>query len=427
MDAATAWAEAMKYANRPNPYPYYEELRKTPVAKVAERTFVVTGYDEAVALAHDPRISSDISRSPSGLFGESEAKYQSAQALLDPDVAAQSRDSSMLTSDPPGHDRMRRQFMRHFGPPHTPDLIPSMEGMVVDLANELLDKVKARGGTRMDVVEDFSYPIPVSVIFRVMGAPVEDEPKFHSWVTDFMQGADVGPERDTEMGRAAAAKAAASMNELGVYVHDLVARLAREPGPGLLSAVLHDDGPDGPVSIPGAESNAMLLLIAGHDSTVNTLTNCVMTLLRNPGSWDLVRDNPDLIPRTVEEVQRLQGSVQFFPSRWATADIEIGGTRIPAGSAVFLVWAAADRDPRRFPNPDRFDPMREDNEHVGFGSGIHTCFGGPLARLEINAALEVFLRRVHNPRLVVDPPPYRHNQVFRGPRHLWVDFASIGD
>ncbi len=418
MDAATAWAEAMKFENRPNPYPYYEELRKTPVAKVSEKTYVVTGYPEAVALAHDPRISSDISRSPSGMFGEKEVH-------LEPTEAAQGRDLSMLVSDPPEHDRMRRQFMRHFGPPHTPDLIPSMGAMVEDLANSLLDKVKARGGTRMDVVEDFSYPIPVSVIFRVMGAPIEDEPKFHGWVTDFLQGADLGPEADTEAGRAAAAKAVASAGELDAYVRDLVARLAREPGPGLLSAVLHDDGPDGPVSIAEAESNTQLLLVAGHDSTVNTLSNCIMTLLRNQGAWDLVRDNPDLIPRTVEEVQRLQGAVQFFPSRWATADIEIGGTRIPAGSAVFLVWAAANRDPRQFENPDRFDPMRTDNEHLGFGSGIHTCFGGPLARLEINIALEVFLRRVRSPRLVVDPPPYRHNQVFRGPRHLWVDFASI--
>lgn len=418
MDAATAWAEAMKYENRPNPYPYFEELRKTPVAKVSERTYVVTGYPELLALAHDPRISSDIARSPSGLFGESEAKLQAIEA-------EQYRDGTMLTSDPPSHDTMRRQFMRHFGPPHTPDLIPSMAGFVTDLANELLDKVKARGVTRMDVVDDFSYPIPVSVIFRVLGAPIADEPQFHAWVMDFMQGADVGPERDSEQGRAAAQKAAQSMAELDAYTRALIDRLAAEPGPGLLSAVLHDDGPDGPVSKEAAAANAQLLMIAGHDSTVNTITNSVMTLLRNPGSWDLLRDNPDLVPRAVEEVQRLQGSVQFFPSRWATADIEIGSTRIPAGSAVFLVYAAANRDPRRFPHPDRFDPMREDNEHVGFGSGIHTCFGGPLARLEVNLALEVFLRRVKSPRLVVDPPPYRHNQVFRGPRHLWVDFASI--
>ena len=112
MDAATAWAEAMKFENRPNPYPYYEELRKTPVAKVSEKTYVVTGYPEAVALAHDPRISSDISRSPSGMFGEKEVH-------LEPTEAAQGRDLSMLVSDPPEHDRMRRQFMRHFGPPHT--------------------------------------------------------------------------------------------------------------------------------------------------------------------------------------------------------------------------------------------------------------------------------------------------------------------
>ena len=418
MDAATAWAEAMKFANRPNPYPYFEELRKTPVAKVADHTYVVTGYPEVLALAHDPRISSDIGRSPSGLFGESDAKLESAEA-------AQTRDSSMLVTDPPGHDRMRRQFMRHFGPPHSPDIIPSMGSFVTDLANELLDKVKARGGTRMDVVEDFSYPIPVSVIFRVMGAPIEDEPKFHTWVTDFMNAADVGPERNSPEGQAAAAKANESSEELSAWLHDLVARLSREPGPGLLSAALHDDGPDGPVSVREAESNALLLMIAGHDTTVNTITNSVMTLLRNPGSWDLLRDNPDLIPRAVEEVQRLQGAVQFAVSRWAMADIEIGGTRIPEGSAVFLVFAAANRDPRRFPEPDRFDPMREDNEHLGFGSGIHTCFGGPLARLEINLALEVFLRRVRSPRLVVDPPPYRHNQVFRGPRHLWVDFAEI--
>lgn len=279
----------------------------------------------------------------------------------------------------------------------------------------------------MDAVEDFAYPIPVSVIFRVLGAPIADEGKFHGWVMDFMQGADVGPEADTDEGRAATAKAAVSMAALDTYVHDLVERLSREPGPGLLSAILHDDGPDGPVSIEAAAANAILLLIAGHDSTVNTITNSIMTLLRNPGSWDLLRDNPDLIPRTIEEVQRLQSAVQFFPSRWATADIEIAGTRIPAGSAIFLVYAAANRDPRRFPNPDRFDPTRADNEHFGFGSGIHTCFGGPLARLEVNLALEVFLRRVRSPKLVVDPPPYRHNQVFRGPRHLWVDFADIDD
>jgi cytochrome P450 len=419
MDAATAWAEAMKFANRPNPYPFFEELRTTPVAKVSEKTYVVTGYDEVVALTHDPRISADAFRSPAGLFGEKpEADGQALEGYAPA--------TSFIGTDPAIHDRMRRQCMRHFGPPHTPDLIPSMEACVVDLANELLDTVKARGGTRMDMVDDFAYPIPVTVICRILGVPVADIPTFHPWIFDFMQGADIGPEAHTEEGRERGAKAAAGVAKMKAYIAELAEGYAREPGPGLISAILHDtDGPDGPMSVEEAVPNAMLLLFAGHDSTVNTMSHCVLTLLRNPGSWDLLVGNPELIPRMIEEVQRLQSAVQFFPSFSATTDIEIAGTTIKGGAAVHLMYGAANRDPRRFPDPDRFDLHRENREHLGWGSGIHVCFGGPLARLEVNAALEVFLRRVRNPRLVADPPPYRRNQVFRGPLHLSIDFDEI--
>ncbi|OBF47488.1 cytochrome [Mycobacterium sp. 852002-50816_SCH5313054-b] len=420
MDAETAWAEAMKFENRPNPYPFFRELRETPVAKVSANTYVVTGYPELLALAHDPRISSDTRRSPAGLAGEKPAAGSEH-------MEAYGRSPSIIVSDPPDHDRARRQVMRHFGPPHSPDVIPGMEPFVVRLANETLDRAKARGKARLDVVEDFAYPIPVAVICQILGVPVEDEPMFHGWIFDFMMGSDLGPEGATDEGRALADKGRASTAALQDYLGALVRKYAQTPGDGLLSTLLHDDGPDGPMSVQETTSNAMLLLVAGHDSTVNTITNCVMTLLRNPGSWDLLRQRPELIPRAIEEVQRLQSAVQFFPSRSATADIDIGGTLIPAGSAVHLVYAAANRDPRRFDNPDRFDPLREDNEHFGWGSGIHTCMGGPLARLEVNLALETFLRRVESPKLVVDPPPYRHNQVFRGPRHLWVDFAAVTD
>ncbi|MGI9123226.1 MAG: cytochrome P450, partial [Mycobacterium sp.] len=286
MDAATAWAEAMKFANRPNPYPFFEELRKTPVAKVSEKTYVVTGYDEVVALTHDPRMSSDVSRSPAGMFGE---KPETADPALDGYAPAM----SFIGTDPAIHDRMRRQCMRHFGPPHAPDLIPSMEQSIVNMANDLLDAVKARGGTRMDVVDDFSYPIPVTVICQILGVPVADIPVFHPWIFDFMQGADIGPEGHTEDGRQRAAKAAAGVAKMKDYITDLTERYAREPGRGLISDILHDtDGPDGPMSVEEAVPNAMLLLFAGHDSTVNTMSHCVLTLLRNPGSWDLLRDNP---------------------------------------------------------------------------------------------------------------------------------------
>ena len=419
MDAATAWAEAMAYANRPNPYPFFDELRKTPVARVSEKTYVVTGYDEVVALTHDPRISSDADRTPSGMYGEKPEVDTAAPN-------SHSAPNSFIGTDPAVHDRMRRQMMRHFGPPHTPDLIPSMEPYVVELANDLLDAVKTRGATRMDVVDEFAYRIPVAVICRIMGVPLADEPKFHAWIYDFFRGADLGPEAKTEEGRTAAVKSAHAIGALSAYMTELAQAYAREPGPGLISAVLHDkDGPDGPMSVAEMVPNSILLFTAGHDSTVNTMTHCVLTLLRNPGSWDLLAANTELIPRMIEGVLRLQSAVQFFPSFSATTDIEIAGTTIKAGSAVHLMYGAANRDPRRFPDPDRFDLYRENREHLGWGSGIHVCFGGPLARLEINAAMEVFLRRVRHPRLVVDPPPYRHNQVFRGPQHLWIDFAEI--
>lgn len=423
MTAATAWAEAMKYEHRADPYPFFDELRRTPVARVAENLYVVTGYQELLALAHDPRISSDISRSP---LGAALSAGTGPEPGAD-DMRAYGRRPSIIVSDPPEHDRARRQVMRHFGPPHAPDVIPGMEPSIVDLCNRLLDRIKAGGKTRMDVVEDYAYPVPVMVICKILGVPLADEPMLHAWINDMLTGVDLGPDATTEEGQARAAKSRASRDALMHYLADLIEQLQREPGPGLLSELIHDDGPDGPMPAEQALSNALLLLVAGHDSTVNTIANSVMTLLRNPGSYDQVRHRPELLPRAIEEVQRLQAAVQFFPSRSATADIDIAGTVIPKGAAVHLIYAAANRDPNRFSDPNRFDIQRPDNEHFGWGSGIHTCLGGPLARLEVNLAMETFLRRVATPRLVVDPPPYRRSQIFRGPRHLLIDFDHITD
>jgi cytochrome P450 len=419
MTPETAYAEAMKFENRANPYPFFDELRKTPVARVANGIYVVTGYREVMTLAHDPRVSSDIGRSP--LAAQPAAK---AGSESDP-MEAYGKERSMIVSDPPDHDRMRRQAMRHFGPPHSPDLIPSMEPECHRIVNALLDK--ARGKTRIDVVDEYAYPLPVAVICKILGIPLADESRFHVWVADIFAGVDLGPEAATEEGQRRAKKGRASRDEFIQYMRGLIERFRKEPGEGILSKMVNDDGPDGPMTPGEAVANANLLLVAGHDSTVNLISHCVLTLLRNPGSIELLRRRRELIPGAIEEVLRLQSSVQFFPSRSALADIEIGGTVILKGSPIFLMYGAANRDPERFPNPNQFDPERRDNQHLGWSSGIHTCFGGPLARLEVNTALEVFLRRVENPRLVADPPPYRPSQVFRGPMHLLIDIAGITD
>ena len=422
--AATAWTEAMRYENRHDPYRFFDELRKTPVVQVAEKVYVVTGYRELLQLAHDPHVSSDISRSPISAKPEGNAQ---------PDVGAEhmqayGREPSLIGSDPAKHDKQRRQVMRHFAPPHSPDVIPNMESDIQTLCNDLLDGIKAKGGNTFDVVDDYAYPVPVAVICKILGVPLKDEPTFHGWIFDFMAGADMGPDAATKEGRARAQKGKESTAALTAYMADLIQGFLTEPQDNVLSKLVNDkDGPDGPMTPKEAASNAMLLLIAGHDSTVNTIAHCVLTLLRNPESIDLLRGKPELIPKAIEEVLRLQSAVQFFPSRSVTADIEVGGTVIPAGSAVHLLYGAANRDPERFPDPEKFDIQRPDNQHVGWGRGVHSCVGGPLARLEVNIALETFLRRVENPRLVVDPPPYRVDQVFRGPLHLEVEFDRIKD
>ena len=415
MTPETAWAKAMAFENRPNPYPFFDELRKTPVVDVGNGVYVVTGYRELLTLAHDPRISSDLRR----------VKAKASGSDAD-ELSAYGEHGTMITSDPPEHDKNRRQAMRHFGPPHSPDLIPSFAADIQQMCDASLDKIKASGKTRFDVVNDYAYPVPVAVICKLLGVPLEDEAKFHVWIHDLMAGVlTVGPESTTEEGKIRAEKGKVALAAFAQYTAGLIKGFLKEPKDCMLSKLVNEDGPDGPMSEREAAINANLLLIAGHDSTVNTISNTVMCTLRTPGCLELLQSRPELIPGAIEESLRMQAAVQFFPSRSATDDIEINGTVIPKGSRVHLMYGAANRDPLKFPNPNTYDPARRDNEHFGWGSGIHTCFGGPLARLEVNIAFETFLRRVGNPRLVVDPPPYRQSSVFRGPEHLLIDVDGI--
>jgi cytochrome P450 len=424
MTPEEAFDAAMRHENRANPYPFFDELRKTPVVRVTNGIYAVTGYDELMALAHDPRVSSDLRKAHQPAGRNRQITDESAIGMAPEIAGAYGQEPSFIAQDPPDHDRARRQCMRFFGPPECPDLIPGMEPSCQGIVNELLDE--AMGKSRIDVVDEFAYPLPVNVICRVMGIPVEDEPQFHTWITDIASGVfDLGPDIDTEEGRVRRDQGEAANTELHSYIVGLAEQAAKSPGPGMISQLVHDEGPDGRMSPSAIVNNTILLFVAGHDSTVNLISHCVLTVLRNPWSVELLRDRAELIPGAIEEVLRLQSSVQFFPTRSALADIEIAGTTIPRGSPIYLMYGAANRDPRRFSDPNTFDPRRRDNEHVGWGRGIHVCFGGPLARLEVNTAFEAFLRRVENPRLVEDPPPYRISQVFRGPRHLLIDYDGV--
>ncbi|MEV7982561.1 cytochrome P450 [Streptomyces sp. NPDC086519] len=396
------------FANRADPYPLYEELRRTPVLHEEEDgPYLISTYHDIKALLHDPRISSDAANLAA--LGEDELSGPEATGLP----------PSFIRLDPPEHDRLRRIANSSFGPPHRPHRVDDMAGQLEEIVTGLIDGL---GDAReIDLVDQFAYPFPVTVICRLLGVPREDEPRFRSWVDPIVAGLD--PDTRTTAGSQKAAQEARL--QLGMYLNGLVEQRARETRDDMLSDLVHSHGPDGAMTTTEVLTTSVLLLIAGHETTVNLITNGMLTLLRHPGILERLRDDPGLSVRIVEELLRYEPPVQLLPQRTCIADIEVHGVTIPKGSRIWLVLGAGNRDPHRFTDPDRFDPDRRDIQHLGFGSGIHSCFGAPLARLETQIALSELARRLDSPRLVEDPPPYRQNAVLRGPRHLDIAIDGV--
>lgn len=398
------------FAHRADPYPLYEELRRTPVLHEEEDgPYAISSYYDIESLLHDPRISSDASQLTAPGIDE----------LSDPETTG--LPPSFIRLDPPEHDRLRRIANSSFGPPHRPHRIDALRGELVRIVTELVDGLG--DARRIDLVDQVAYPFPVTVICRLLGVPREDEPRFRAWVDPIVAALDPESRNDPEAPVQRAAREARV--QLGMYLAGLVEQRSREPRDDMLSDLVAGHGPDGSMSMMEVLSTAVLLLIAGHETTVNLITNGMLTLLRHPQYLERLREDPGLSVRIVEELLRYEPPVQLLPQRTCITDIELRGVTIPKGSRIWLVLAAGNRDPERFKDPDRFDPDRADLQHLGFGSGIHSCFGAPLARVETQIALVELARRLDNPRLVEDPPPYRENAVLRGPRHLHLDIDGV--
>ena len=390
-------------AGRADPYPLYAELRRTPVVAREDGSYVVSTYREIVALLHDPRVSSD-RRNLDERFAGREPPAGRAPAFI--------------AQDPPEHDRLRAVAMRHFGPPGSPDLVREMRPELTAIVTGLIDAIA--GERRVDLVEAVAYPFPVTVICRVLGVPREDEPRFHAWSSEIVDtvspGEDEPPERTRRRERA--------FEAMADYVEGLAVQRRAAPADDLLSGLLAGGGHGG-MSMPEVVSTVTLLLIAGHETTVNLIANGMLTLLRHPGVLERMRREPGLVVGVVEELLRYEPPVHFPATRVALDDIVVGDITIPRGAPIVLALAAGNRDPDHVSAPDRFDPCRENSEHLGFGGGVHYCFGAPLARLEAQTALGELTRRLVNPRLVTDPPPYRASSALRGPLRLLVDYDAV--
>lgn len=226
----------------------------------------------------------------------------------------------------------------------------------------------------IDLVDQFAYPFPVTMICRLLGVPHEDEPRFHVWADILAASLDPDPDADpAERQR----KTHDSRMELGMYLAGLIEERRKQPGDDMLSQLATGHGQDESMSTMELLSTAALLLIAGHETTVNLITNGMLTLLRNPDVLERLRRDPALAAPLVEELLRFEPPVQLLPQRTPLVDIEVRGVTIPKGSSMWLILASGNRDPQRFENPDRFDPDRPDVQHLGLGSGIHSCFGAP--------------------------------------------------
>jgi cytochrome P450 len=280
------FAQVLDPANRPNPYPLYAQLRETPVALQDDGTYVVSTYREIIALLHDPRISSDERKSARG------AGALAASGRLMP--AGQPGNPAFIFLDPPDHDRLRRLVMHQF----TPERIGRMRDEVARLVGGLLDAQRDRD--QLDIVDDLAYPLPVTVICELLGVPREDEPRFHGWATALARSLDPAQGMSEEEVRQAA-QAALQMLE---YLGGLVAARRAHPADDLLSGLVAGDDPAGRMDERELLSTIALLLIAGHETTVNLITNGMLTLLRHPDVLDRLRREPDLVITLVEEVLR---------------------------------------------------------------------------------------------------------------------------
>jgi len=382
-----------------DPYPTYHRLRaEDPVHQSPLGFWVLTRYEDVSAVLRDARfIKEPLAALVAARFG---ADVPRGMGL------------SMLDRDPPDHTRLRALVSKVF----TPRVVEGLRPRIREIVDGLIARVHAVG--TMDLIEEFAYPIPVNVICEMMGVPVKDHERFKGWSLDIARGLDsVWLPPDSEIPR----RSAAARHAISGYFRELIAARRASPRGDLLSALIAAEEAGDKLSEEELMATCILILIAGHETTVNLIGNGVLALLRHPDELDRLRRTPALITSAVEELLRYDGPVQRT-ARVASDDATIGGRTIRKGDMVMPFIGAADRDPAQFPDPDRLDLSRADNRHLAFGWGIHFCLGAPLARVEGQIAIDALVRRLPRLALVGDTPEYRQSLTLRGLKTLPVKF-----
>jgi cytochrome P450 len=383
-----------------NPYSIYERLRQeTPVHKTVlpdgTEVYLVTRYADVQAALKDNRLVKNISRARGKTF---------LQTL----GFGSMRNKNMLPEDPPEHTRLRSLANEAFKPKY----IRELRGHIEQIANDLIEKVQARG--KMEFISEFAFPLPITVIGEMLGVPEKDHAKFREWSSDLIASGALSSENP---------HFSPDILRFVGYVRKLISDHRKNPRPDLVTQLIEAEENGDRLSGGELVSTIVLLLIAGHETTVNLIGNGMLALLINPDQLQKLKTDPDLIKPAIEELLRYVNPVQLV-NRYASEDMEIGGQPIPKGSHLQMLLASANHDPMYAPAPERLDVTRKDAQHVAFGQGIHYCLGAPLARLEGEIAFQTVLKRLPNIRLAVpdDRLQWRPAIELRGLVQLPVEF-----
>ncbi|MFH7600170.1 cytochrome P450 [Streptomyces racemochromogenes] len=399
-----------------DPYPAYAWLREhSPVHRATlpsgVEAWLVTRYADARQALADQRLSKNPAhhaepahaKGKTGIPGERKAELM----------------THLLNIDPPDHTRLRRLVSKAFTPRRVAEFTPRVQELTDHLIDRIVEKAGAGEKGEADLIHEFAFPLPIYAICEMLGVPREDQDDFRDWAGMMIRHGG-GPRGGV----------ARSVKRMRTYLGELIHRKRDDLGNDLISDLIRASDHGDHLTEAEATAMAFILLFAGFETTVNLIGNGLHSLFMNPGQRTLLQDSlaageTGLLETGIEELLRYDGPVELATWRFATRPLTLGGQDIAAGDPVLVVLAAADRDPARFADPDALDLSRSDNQHLGYGHGIHYCLGAPLARLEGQTALATLLKRLPDLELAVPPTDlrWRGGLIMRGLRTLPVRFT----
>ncbi|AVP48391.1 cytochrome P450 family protein [Bacillus cereus] len=352
---------------------YKESRKKQPILFVNQveigKEWLITRYEDALPLLKENRLKKDWTNVFSQDIKNMYLSVDNSDHLT----------THMLNSDPPNHSRLRSLVQKAF----TPKMIAQLDGRIERIADDLISDIERKG--TLNLVDDYSFPLPIIVISEMLGIPKEDQAKFRIWSHAVIASPETPEEiKETEK----------QLSEFITYLQYLVDIKRKEPKEDLVSALILAESEGHKLSARELYSMIMLLIVAGHETTVNLITNTVLALLENPNQLQLLKDNPKLIDSAIEEGLRYYSPVEVTTARWAAEPFQIHDRTIEKGDMVVIALASANRDETVFENPEVFDITRENNRHIAFGHGSHFCLGAPLARLEAKIAITTLFNRM---------------------------------